>query len=98
MRGHAGEAYNIGIDKPEISVAELSKLMVRAAADVCDYKGKVVLGQSGESDYLIDNPNRRCPVIDKAREHLGFDPKVSIEDGIYRSVIWYAHNRTAETA
>ena len=34
-----------------------------------------MLGRSAESDYLIDNPNRRCPVIDKARRELGFDPK-----------------------
>ena len=98
VKGGAGEAYNIGIDKPEISVAELANLTVRAAADVCDYRGKVVLGRSSEADYLIDNPNRRCPIIDKARADLGFDPKVSIEDGIYRTMIWYSHNRTAEAA
>ena len=32
------------------------------------YSGKVVHGHSAEADYLVDNPNRRCPVIDKARE------------------------------
>ena len=44
----------------------------------------------------MDNPNRRCPVIDKAREHLGYNPQVLIEDGLYRSLVWYAHNPTAE--
>jgi len=57
-----------------------------------------VLGHSNESDYLIDNPNRRCPVIDKARTQLGFDPKVPVEEGIYRSLIWYSHNQTAAAA
>jgi nucleoside-diphosphate-sugar epimerase len=98
VRGCAGEPYNIGIDRPEISIAELADLTVRAAADVCGYRGKVVLGRSGEADYLVDNPNRRCPVIDKARSELGYDPKVSIEDGIYRSLIWYSHNQTAAAA
>lgn len=98
VRGGAGEAYNIGIDKPEISVGELAELAVRAGKDVCGYRGKVVFGQSTEADYLIDNPNRRCPVIDKARSELGFDPKVGIEDGIYRSLIWYNHNQVAEAA
>lgn len=95
VRGGAGEPYNIGIDRPEISIANLAELIVRAAAEVSGYRGKVVLGKSNEADYLIDNPNRRCPVIDKARNELGFAPKVLIEDGIYRSLIWYNHNRNA---
>lgn len=96
VQGGPGEPYNIGIDRPEISMAELAELAARAARDVCGYRGKVVLGQSTEADYLVDNPNRRCPNIDKARTELGFNPKVSIEDGIYRSLIWYSHNQTAE--
>jgi nucleoside-diphosphate-sugar epimerase len=95
VRGGAGEPYNIGIDRPEISIANLAQLTVKAAADICGYRGKVVLGKSNEADYLIDNPNRRCPVIDKAHHELGFAPKVLVEDGIYRSLIWYNHNRNA---
>lgn len=98
VKGRHGEAYNIGIDKPEISVGELAKLTAQAGRDLLDYAGSVVLGRSSETDYLVDNPNRRCPVIDKARTELGFDPKVTIEEGIYRSLIWYAHNRTADAA
>ncbi len=98
VRGGAGEPYNIGIDRPEISIAELADLAVKAAAELFGYRGKVVLGRSVEADYLIDNPNRRCPAIDKARSELGFDPKVSIEEGIYRSLIWYSHNKIAAAA
>jgi len=98
VRGGNGEPYNIGIDRPEISMAELARLATEAAADLFGYRGKVVLGHSNESDYLIDNPNRRCPVIDKARTQLGFDPKVPVEEGIYRSLIWYSHNQTAAAA
>lgn len=95
VRGGVGEPYNIGIDRPEISIAELADLAVKAAAELFGYRGKVVRGRSVEADYLVDNPNRRCPVIDKARQELGFDPKVPIEEGIYRSLIWYGHNRIA---
>ncbi len=35
-----------------------------------------------EAVYLVDNPNRRCPNIDKAREHLGYDPRIGIEEGV----------------
>jgi UDP-glucuronate decarboxylase len=98
VRGRAGEPYNVGIDRPEISIAELASLTVKAAAQLLGYRGKVVLGKSAESDYLVDNPNRRCPVIDKARTELGYEPKVTVEEGIYRSLIWYSHNQVAAAA
>jgi nucleoside-diphosphate-sugar epimerase len=46
----------------------------------------------------VDNPNRRCPNIDKARSHLGYEPGISIEEGLRRSLIWYHHNQQAEEA
>lgn len=98
VRGHNGEAYNIGIEKPEISMATLASLVTDTARELFGYKGKVVLGKAKQEDYLIDNPNRRCPIIKKAREHLGYDPKVLPEEGIYRSLVWYSHNRSAEAA
>jgi nucleoside-diphosphate-sugar epimerase len=98
VRGGAGEPYNIGIDRPEISIAELARLVTREASGLFGYRGKVVLGQSSEADYLVDNPNRRCPVIDKARAQLDFNPKVLVEEGIRRSLTWYHYNRLAEAA
>ncbi len=98
VRGGNGEAYNIGIDRPEISVAQLAATVVSTAQELFGYRGKVVLGQAKEADYLIDNPNRRCPIIDKARSELGYDPKVFVDEGIRRSLIWYFHNQVAEAA
>jgi nucleoside-diphosphate-sugar epimerase len=98
IRGGDGEPYNIGIEKPEISMSELAHLVIDTARRLFNYQGKVVLGRSNEADYLIDNPNRRCPVIAKAREQLGYDPRVNIEDGVSRSLIWYQHNRVAAMA
>ncbi len=98
VRGGNGEAYNIGIDRPEISVAQLAATVVSTAQELFGYRGKVVLGQAKEADYLIDNPNRRCPIIDKARLQLGYDPKVFVDEGIRRSLIWYFHNQVAEAA
>lgn len=98
VRGHDGEAYNVGIEKPEISMAELARLVVDTSRELFGYSGKVVLGAAKEADYLVDNPNRRCPVITKARDHLGYAPKVLPEEGVYRSLVWYHHNRIAEAA
>ena len=98
VRGGNGEPYNVGIETPEISMAELAGTVIDAARQLFGYQGKVVLGKAQEADYLVDNPNRRCPVIRKAREQLGYAPRVAVEDGVRRSLIWYHHNRVAPNA
>ena len=61
-------------------------------------RGKVVLKVSEDKDYLVDNPNRRCPVVEKARKELGYNPSIPLEEGLRRSLIWYGGNRVAEDA
>jgi UDP-glucuronate decarboxylase len=98
IRGQNGEAYNIGNDKPEISVRELAERTVACAKELFGYEGKAVFGESSDKDYLTDNPNRRCPIIDKARDHLDYEPKVALEDGLKRALVWYTGNKEAEDA
>jgi UDP-glucuronate decarboxylase len=62
------------------------------------YTGKIVRQQNTDKDYLVDNPSRRCPVISKARTELGYDPQVTLEEGLRRSLIWYSGNRQASEA
>jgi len=96
VNGRNGESYNIGIDHPEISIAELAQRIVAEAKSLFDYQGEVVLKVSEDKEYLVDNPNRRCPVIDKARQDLGYSPQISLEDGLRRSLVWYRDNQVAE--
>lgn len=98
IKGHSGEAYNIGVEEPEISMAELAERLTALAKQLFGYKGKVVRQGSLDVSYLVDNPNRRCPVITKAREHLGYNPSVSLDEGLKRSLIWYNENREAPDA
>ncbi|MGB3202048.1 MAG: NAD-dependent epimerase/dehydratase family protein [Nodosilinea sp.] len=98
VKGHPGEAYNIGVETPEISMANLAERVVDLSRDLFGYSGKVVRQTSSDQDYLVDNPNRRCPIIDKAREHLGYDPSITIDEGLKRTMVWYSGNREAEDA
>lgn len=98
VRGGDGEAYNIGTERPEISVADVAAKMVDIGRDLFGYKGKVVLGASEDGAYLVDNPSRRCPDISKARVDLGYRPEVSLDDGLRRLMVWYSSNREAEDA
>jgi UDP-glucuronate decarboxylase len=98
VRGRRGEPYNIGIEKPETSMRELADLVVRHAQTLWGYSGRVVHVPSEEGAYLTDNPNRRSPVIDKARTELDYAPEVQVDDGIGRALNWYHYNRKGEAA
>ncbi len=98
VKGQSGEAYNIGVESPEISIAELADRMVSLARSLFGYQGMLVRQISQDANYLVDNPNRRCPVIEKARAHLGYNPSITLEEGLRRSLLWYSDNRKAEDA
>ena len=78
------EAFNIGIDKPEISVKEFAELFISQAKDIYKFNGKTIFQTSDDSEYLTDNPNRRCPDISKARKLLNYDPEILVQNGVGR--------------
>ncbi len=92
-RGRPGEPYNVGVETPEISMRELAERLREIAAELVDYRGRIVLGTSPDKDYLIDNPNRRCPQIGKARAELGYDPAIPLDEGLRRALLWYRENQ-----
>jgi nucleoside-diphosphate-sugar epimerase len=92
LLGRPGEAYNIGTDSPEISMRDLAETVVAAGRELFGYEGQVRLTLNPEADYLTDNPSRRCPDLTKARNELGYVPKITLEDGIRRTLQWYAGN------
>jgi len=93
FNGQPGESYNIGNDSPEVSVRTFAQKNVDIAAELFDYQGSVKFANSDDADYLTDNPHRRCPNITKARTQLQFEPAVTLDEGIRRSLIWYNENR-----
>jgi UDP-glucuronate decarboxylase len=93
--GRPGEPYNIGSDAPELSMTELAERMVAVGRELADYRGQIVYETSADPEYLTDNPNRRCPVITKAREELGYAPEVELDDGLRRALRWYLDTREA---
>jgi len=98
LRGKPGEAYNIGVEEPEISISDLAQRVADLARDLFGYKGRVVLETSTDADYLVDNPNRRCPSVRKAREELGYCPQIPLEEGLRRTLLWYRENQQATEA
>lgn len=78
------EAFNIGIDKPEISVKQFSEYFIKHGKETFGYTGQIKFAESSDTEYLTDNPNRRCPNIDKAKGILNYDPSIYVEEGIGR--------------
>jgi dTDP-glucose 4,6-dehydratase len=57
-----------------------------------------IVGGSGEINFLDlpqDDPKKRNPDISKARSILGWEPTVSLEEGIQKTATWMAKNLSA---
>lgn len=79
-----GEVYNIGNDKPEITIYDLA-LIISKIAPV-----KVTIKRiKYPSSYPAGEPQRRCPDLTKSRTTLGYVPKIDLEEGLERSIDWF---------
>lgn len=76
--------FNIGIETPEITVLELARIYQKNGKEVFGYSGNVTYATSEDTEYLTNNPQRRCPNINKARTILGYEPEIHVEDGVKR--------------
>ena len=83
LKGAAGEAYNIGNPKPEVSMLELIETLKK----ITKRKIKYNLIEYPDS-YPTDEPMRRCPDVRKARLQLKFSPVVELKDGLKRYFDW----------
>lgn len=84
------DVFNIGIEKPEISIRDFAELNVNAARDLFGHDIQAEFEPPPEANYLTHNPNRRCPDISKARKLLNYNPVVSVEEGIPRFLKYLA--------
>jgi UDP-glucuronate decarboxylase len=78
------DVFNIGIDKPEISVRDLAQIYKTWGEKICNYQGRIIERTSADKDYLVDNPQRRCPDISNAKKILQYRPAVEVAEGVSR--------------
>lgn len=84
LLGRGGEAYNIGIDKEEISIADLAKRVAKTYGKPVD-----IQFAKYPDGYPIGDPTRRMPDITKARNELDYDPNVTLDEGLKHMLTWY---------
>jgi len=80
-----GEVFNLG-NPDERTILDFANKV----REICNPEINIVF-----MDGRVDDPNRRCPDITKARTRLGWEPKVSLEDGL-RMTIEYFRNHGLE--
>ena len=67
----------------EITVSKLAEMVLK----ICGSKSKVVFTQAME-----DDPQQRCPDLAQAKDKLGWEPQVSVEDGLKKTIEWFKQN------
>ncbi len=81
--GKTGEAYNIGNSKPEVSVRDIYKILKKIhskkiRANFIDHP----------KSYPDDEPQRRCPNINKAKKDIDYKTEISLEKGLELFLDW----------
>ncbi len=84
ISGKAGEVYNIGNSKPEISMYELAMIVTDLIGGKAKPKRK-----NYPPDYPAGEPQRRCPDISKIETELKYQPTISLKTGLRRTINWF---------
>ena len=79
MNSDCTKPVNIG-NPNEMSILELAEKI----KELINSKSEIVFKELPE-----DDPVRRCPDISKAKETLGWEPKISLEEGLERTIEWF---------
>ena len=85
----AAESYN---DSEPINLASGKETTIKEIVTIIknqiDYKGKILWDKN-----MPVGPNRRNVSIELARKKINFNPKISLEEGIKKTVDWYISSK-----
>jgi UDP-glucuronate decarboxylase len=76
-KGEKGEIYNIG-NPNEFTILDLAHKVKELVGSSSDIVSKEPLPE--------DDPLKRCPDITKAKEKLGWEPKIQLEEGLKKLI------------
>jgi dTDP-glucose 4,6-dehydratase len=80
MRSSETHPLNIG-NSVEYTVREVATLILKLSASASELVYEPL---------PQDDPKQRCPDISRAREALGWEPRVPAEEGLSRTIEWFA--------
>ncbi len=82
-----GEVFNLG-SVEEHTVLEYAQMIIQ----LCNSSSKIIFESS-----RVDDPERRRPNPTKAQRILGWQRKVSMEDGLHKTIEWFGKRTTPLT-
>jgi|TARA_B100001964_G_scaffold244163_1_gene324545 UDP-glucuronate decarboxylase len=83
MNNLNGEVVNIG-NNIETRIIDLARII------------KEIIGSDSDIVYSPipeDDPKRRCPDISKAKKLLNWQPNISLNDGLNKTILWFKSGR-----
>lgn len=84
-----GQSFNVGNARSAVTIYDLAQRIKRLS----ECPGELVFEPLHYTDVEL-----RVPNVEKARELLGFEAKVELDDGIARTIAWYRERLGAPTA
>jgi UDP-glucose 4-epimerase len=75
-----GQTFNIGNPRSTVTIWDLAQRIRRLTGA----SGEIVFQPLHYADVEL-----RIPNVEKARELLGFEPRVELDDGLGRTIAWY---------
>jgi UDP-glucose 4-epimerase len=81
-----GESFNIGNARATVTIHDLAQRIKRLTG--CP--GEIVFTPLTYTDVEL-----RIPNVDKARELIGFEARVDLDEGLERTIAWYRSRATA---
>jgi dTDP-glucose 4,6-dehydratase len=81
MRSSESRPVNVG-NPQEHTVGEIAEMVIEISGGTASEIAREPLPE--------DDPKRRCPDISRAREALGWEPRVGAREGLKRTVEWFA--------
>lgn len=82
-KGVKGQVFNLG-NSIEYTILEIAKIIKGLTSS----KSEIIFGSLPE-----DDPMRRCPDIGKAKKVFSWEPKVSLEEGIQKTIKHFKSNK-----
>jgi len=84
LDGKNGDVYNVGNPSPEVTLMKMAETFCK----ILNYKNRIVLKKYPDT-YPSDEPQRRCPNIDKIVEHTNILPSTTIKTGLHKMLEYY---------
>lgn len=80
----AFDVFNIGSGSEEMTIYQLAELYRAIGAAHFGYNGRILYETSADPEYLVHDPQRRCPDLTKTIQKLRYNPQIAPAQGVLR--------------